>query len=81
MPSRKGSPNKLGGLAKDNIAAVFTRLGGTAEMAKWAKENQTDFYKLYARLVPVQLTGEGGGPVKTQNEWILNPVKPHGNKG
>jgi len=27
--------------AKENIAAVFTRLGGTAEMAKWAKANQT----------------------------------------
>lgn len=63
---QKGSENKLTGLAKDNIAAVFNRLGGTAGMAAWAEENKTEFYKLYARLIPVQLTGEGGGPVQAR---------------
>ncbi len=57
MPSRKGIPNKLGSTAKENIAAVFTRLGGTAEMAEWARQNQTEFYKLYARLIPVEHSG------------------------
>lgn len=54
-------------MAKENIAAVFTRLGGTAQMAKWAQENQTEFYKLYARLVPVEqkVSGsEDGDPVR-----------------
>ena len=41
--------------AKENVLAVFTRLGGTANMAKWAKENQTEFYKMYGRLVPQQI--------------------------
>jgi len=59
VPSRKGSPNKLNAGAKENIAAVFTRLGGTAEMAKWAKENQTEFYRLYGRLVPVEQQHSG----------------------
>jgi hypothetical protein len=76
---REGSENKLTGLAKDNVAAVFTRLGGSAAMAKWAKANQTEFYKLYARLIPIQVAGDGGGPVKVQAEWILQPVKPNGN--
>jgi len=49
-----GSKNKLGGQAKENIAAVFNRLGGTANMATWAVENQTEFYRLYARLIPVE---------------------------
>jgi hypothetical protein len=69
VPSRKGSPNKLGALAKDNIAAVFNRLGGTAAMADWAEANKTEFYRIYARLVPTQVTGEGGGPVKITVEW------------
>ena len=69
MPSRKGSPNKLGALAKDNIAAVFNRLGGTAAMARWAEDNKTEFYRIYARLVPTQVTGEEGGPVKITVEW------------
>jgi hypothetical protein len=53
--SRKGRPNAVTATAKENLIAVFNRLGGTAEMAKWARENLTDFYRLYARLVPQQI--------------------------
>lgn len=49
----------MGATARENIIAVFTRIGGTAEMAKWAKDNLTEFYKLYARLVPVDVRLEG----------------------
>lgn len=58
-----GTPNKLSGTAKENIAAVFVRLGGTAAMAEWAEENKTVFYSLYSKLLPHEITGEGGGPV------------------
>ena len=63
---KPGVPNKISGAAKDNIAAVFVRMGGTAAMARWAKKNQSEFYKLYARLLPVEVTGEGGGPITLQ---------------
>lgn len=39
---------------KDALMATFERLGGVEAMARWASENQTDFYKLYAKLLPVQ---------------------------
>jgi len=42
----------------ENIVAVFTRLGGTATMAEWARRNQTEFYRLYARLIPSESTTE-----------------------
>lgn len=58
MASRKGSPNKLGAQAKENIAAVFVRLGSTAGMADWAADNKTEFYKLYARLLPQQVEAD-----------------------
>jgi hypothetical protein len=61
-----GSVNKLGSTAKENIAAVFVRMGGTAEMTKWAKANPTQFYSLYAKLIPVEVSGEGGGPLILQ---------------
>lgn len=51
-PGAKGKAQKT---AKENVLAVFTRLGGTANMAKWARENQTEFYKMYGRLVPQQI--------------------------
>ena len=55
-----GSKNKISSQAKDNIQAVFVRLGGTAAMAKWAKNNQSEFYKIYARLLPVEGPGDNG---------------------
>jgi len=50
-----GSVNKLGKQAKENIVDVFNGLGGTEAMTRWAKRNRTEFYKLYARLIPVYL--------------------------
>jgi hypothetical protein len=58
VPSRKGKPNKFGAQARENIVAVFNRLGGTAEMAKWANDHKTDFYRMYAQLVPKEITAD-----------------------
>jgi hypothetical protein len=58
MARKKGSKNNVGANAKENILAVFTRLGGTAEMARWAKDNLTEFYRLYAKLVPTHIEGK-----------------------
>jgi len=55
MSRPPGVKNKASKTAKENVLAVFTRLGGTAAMAKWAKDNQSDFYKLYAKLIPQQI--------------------------
>jgi hypothetical protein len=55
VASRKGIPNKATATAKENIIAVFNRLEGTAGMAEWARANKTDFYRLYARLIPQQI--------------------------
>ena len=66
MARPKGCLNKVTADAKDNVMAVFNRLGGTAAMAKWAEKNQTEFYKLYARLIPIdnRHSGADGGPVE-----------------
>lgn len=56
----KGVPNKISGTAKENIQAVFVRLGSTAQMAEWAKDNQTEFYKIYARMLPIEGPGVDG---------------------
>ena len=67
-----GSKNKAGALAKDNVQAVFTRLGGTAAMARWAKRNQTEFYRLYARLIPAEMVGPGGAPLQFTVVPVIN---------
>ena len=57
MSRPKGSVNAIGAQVKENVVAVFNRLEGTAGMARWAKDNLTEFYRLYARLIPSEYTG------------------------
>lgn len=57
MASRKGIPNKLGAAVKSNVVAVFDKIGGREGMATWAEANRTEFYRLYARLIPSEVTG------------------------
>jgi len=69
----KGVPNKVSGNAKENIQAVFLRLGGTSRMAEWAEENPTDFYKIYSRLIPtdVKLSGDAENPITVIQRTIV----------
>lgn len=56
----KGTPNALSSGVKSNIIGVFDKIGGRDAMAVWAQENQTEFYKLYGRLLPTELSGPEG---------------------
>ena len=37
------------------MIAVFDRIGGREGMAEWAMENRTEFYKIYAKLLPTEV--------------------------
>ena len=60
----KGTPNKVTSAAKALAAACFDDIGGAKAFAVWAKENRTAFYKLWARQIPHEVSGEDGGPVE-----------------
>lgn len=70
MAGRTG-PNKLSVTARDSVWKVYNEIGGAKHMKRWAEENPTEFYKLYARLIPTNLAvaGEDGGPVKLEISW------------
>lgn len=65
---KPGSENKMTKTAKDAIAAAAEFLGGAERLGKWAKEdpaNERVFWStIYPKLLPLQVTGEGGGPVQ-----------------
>jgi hypothetical protein len=67
---QKGTPNKTTQLAREAIAYAAERLGGAKRLAAWAKEDKANEYafwtKIYPRLLPVQLTGEDGEPIKVE---------------
>lgn len=56
-------------LVKDVFAETFMDLQylDKFSLKTWAMENPTEFYRLSAKLIPVQLTGEGGGPLALKN--------------
>jgi hypothetical protein len=54
----KRGPNKIGAAVKSNVMAVFDRIGGRDKMVAWANENLTEFYRLYARLIPTESSTE-----------------------
>jgi hypothetical protein len=59
----KGSLNKTTASVKAALTEAFQRRGGVPALLRWADEETTEFYKLWGRLVPVEVAGEGGGPV------------------
>lgn len=70
----KGTPNKMTASAREAFALAFDRSGGFAALTQWAKKNRTEFYKLYARLIPVEHVGAGGeGPIATVVKHIYEP--------
>lgn len=75
----KGVPNKLTQTAKDAIAAAAQALGGADRLTAWAQEdpqNERVFWgTIYPKLLPLQVTGEGGGPLELSLK--LKFVKPN----
>lgn len=60
---KAGTPNKISLSVKESVLKTYAAIGGDAQMAVWAQENQTEFYKIFAKLLPTEVTGEGGGPI------------------
>ena len=61
------------------VKSVFELIGGVPRMALWADQNPTDFYRLFAKLIPSQITGDGGGPVTfrimSYADWPDSPAQ------
>lgn len=55
----KGALNKTTREVKEVIAQCFEDIGGIKEFGAWAKRERTEFYRMYAKLLPVQLQGAG----------------------
>lgn len=63
---QKGTPNKVTGALRDMIlTALNDQPGGGIEYLKLqAVENPNAFMSLLGKVLPMQVTGEGGGPVQ-----------------
>jgi hypothetical protein len=62
---RKNTPNKLTRDVKAMILGALNAAGGEDYLLKQAlADNPAPFLTLVGKVLPLQLTGEGGGPVK-----------------
>lgn len=51
----KGTPNKRTSEVKGSLIEAFDNLGGVDALVEWAKDgNRGEFYKLWAKVLPVQ---------------------------
>lgn len=76
MGRPKGSLNKTTTAARVMFASAADGIGGLAALTAWAKKNPDEFWKLYARLIPVEHTGEGGtGPVQAIVKHVYEDSK------
>lgn len=56
---QEGTRNKATLAAREAFQHAFDHIGGPESLATWAKENLTEFYKLYGRLIPVDIQAKG----------------------
>lgn len=62
----KGTPNKLTADVKGMILEALSRVGGVDYLVEQAEANPTAFMTLVGKVLPLQLTGENGDPIKIE---------------
>ncbi len=62
--SRAGSPNRLNADLKDMILGALDDAGGRDYLTRQAEKNPGAFMVLVGKVLPMQLTGSGGGPLE-----------------
>lgn len=61
---KKGTPNKVTGELKDMILTALNEEGGVEYLRKQARETPGPFLTLIGKVLPMQLTGGNGEPLK-----------------
>ncbi len=69
---KKGVPNKITRDLKEMILGALSAVGGQRWLEDQANENPAAFMTLIGKVLPLQVSGEGGGPM------VINIVKYDG---
>lgn len=64
----KGVPNKSTTAIKEMIVQALDKAGGVNYLLNQAEENPTAFMTLVGKVLPMQITGEDGGPIVVSRE-------------
>lgn len=58
---QRGTPNKVTRDIRQAVLDSFEKVGGAEYLAKQATENPTAYLSLLGKVLPMQISGEGGG--------------------
>ncbi|NRP54177.1 hypothetical protein AA93_12145 [Xylella fastidiosa subsp. pauca 11399] len=67
-----GSKNRNTAAIKQAFLEAFDQLGGVPALVAWAQENKTDFYKLAARMIPMETRVSGEFELKEAGDDELD---------
>lgn len=70
---KKGSPNKITGQLKDMILTALDEShpgGGVEYLKRTAIDHPVAFLTLVGKVLPLQMTGEDGGPIEHVFGWL-----------
>lgn len=75
MGRPKGSPNKVSNDVRLQILGTYKKLGGDKFMLEWAKQEPTEFMKIYAKLIPREekVTMDATVAIKQIERIIIKP--------
>ena len=62
----KGVPNKSTIAVKQALQDAFDTIGGVARLAKYAEAEPGEFYKLWVKVLPLEIAGADGGAITVQ---------------
>lgn len=69
MGRPKGSLNKSTRSVKEALMLAFEGRGGVQALQAWSVKEPTEFYKIWAKLVPHEVVGRDGGPIAVSQVW------------
>lgn len=55
---QKGTPNHITTSIKQAFQEAFEKMGGAAALVAWGVNNQTEFYKLASKLIPIDVKAD-----------------------
>ena len=62
----KGVRNKLTATVKEAIVEAFNQVGGVDYLVSIAKDDPKTFCALVGKVIPLEVTGQAGGPLQIQ---------------
>ena len=68
---KAGSQNKVTKAFKEGVLAAYHGMGGVEALTNWARENQTEFYKIASRLIPHEVTGPDGESIAPAGGYVF----------